>query len=560
MRRASPFLRSWRARGPRALASAAALVVVAAGLAVAPPASVAAVPSPVRQIDALDWHTCATAPAPFECAEVAVPVDHARPGGAQRDVAVIRLPAQAPGPAVGTLVVNPGGPGTAGTTYLPAAVPVLLHRLAARFDLVSFDPRGVGETGPVRCLEDDERDAIVARTRAFPDAPDLPTLVADAATLAARCAARHGPDLRELSTVTAARDMDRIRSALGAERISYLGFSYGTYLGATYSSLFPDRLRAMVLDGAVDPTRTARDPLRKDIEQAAGFERGLQRFLAHCDATPDECAFGGDAHTRFRQLLARVDEQPLPAPSGDPDRPVTSHTMVTGVQAALYARQSWPFLGQALAAAEAGDGSALQLASDGFVGRDEAGRYLQWVDAFAAIVAVDRDYPRAIPRFAEAAAVARRQAPTFGALNIWSGLPAGLWAAEPAERFDGPFTWRSSGPPALVVGTTHDTATPYQGAQAMTDQLGDAVLLTMDGDGHTAYGRGGACIDGTVDAYLLELTVPPDGHTCPQELVAPADSATAGSGGPPAMLGTRESAGSPVGTVSRGARREARPT
>jgi pimeloyl-ACP methyl ester carboxylesterase len=517
------------------LALVAGLSWVATSLVVAPAGQGApARPAPAdtrsessARSESLGWHACAAAPAPFECTEVAVPVDHARPAAGSRDVAVIRLPAQGPGPTIGTLMINPGGPGISGVTFLPAALPVLLDGLAARFDLVSFDPRGVGETGPVRCLEDAERDAAIARAQGLPDVHDLPVLLADAATLVARCRANHGADLRTVSSVTVARDMDRIRSALGAEQISYLGFSYGTYLGATYASLFPDRLRAVVLDAAVDPVQTARHPLEKDIDQAVGFEVGLGRFLDHCDATPSECAFAGDARARFERLLARVDRQPLPAPSGDPNRPVTSHTMVTGVQAALYARQSWPFLGQALATAEAGDGGLLQFSSDTFIGRDESGRYLQWVDAALAIVAVDRDYPRSVRRFVQAADTARQRAPTFGALNVYASLPAGLWPVEPAEDFDGPFTFRSSGPPALVVGTTFDTATPYRGAQAMTDQLGHAVLLTMDGDGHAAYGRGSACLDEAVDAYLMELSVPAPGTTCRQD-VTPSDAAAFG--------------------------------
>lgn len=504
-------------------ARVAAGLVAVATLGVAPhpgsiPAASSAGQDTVPSASALRWHACATAPAPYECTEVMVPAHHADPQGDTRSIAVIRLPASGPGPHIGTLVVNPGGPGTSGLTYLPAAVPLLFARLTPHFDLVSIDPRGVGATRPVRCVDDAQRDAALARADVFPDRSDVPTLVADAQAIATGCHARHGTELGELTTATAARDLDRIRAALGLDQISYLGFSYGTYLGATYASLFPRRLRALALDGAVDPAQTARDPLAKDAEQAAGFENGLGRFLHHCDTAPGECPFAGDARRRFHELLARTSQEPLPAPTGDPTRPVTDHTLVTAVQAALYARQSWPFLGAALSLAESGDGSLLQLASDQFAGRDETGAYAQWTDAFTAITAVDRDYPSSIPRFAAAAAAARRRAPTFGALNVWSSLPAGLWATGPDEDFEGPFTWRSAGAPALVVGTTHDTATPYRGARAMADQLDDAVLLTMDGDGHTAYGRGSHCIDGAVDAYLLHLSVPPSGTVCDQDL------------------------------------------
>lgn len=469
---------------------------------------------PVSATTSLAWQRCAHAPAPYECARIPVPNDYRRPSSGQRTLSVIRLPARDPASRVGTLVVNPGGPGNSGVRYLPIAAGGQLSTVAERFDLVSFDPRGVGESGPVRCIDDGSRDAAAVRTNPFPTLRDLPGLVQHAVRTAAGCAYESGGDLPLLTTAYAARDLDTIRSALGAEQISYLGFSYGTYLGATYSSLFPHRLRAMALDGAVDPVQTARDPLGKDIEQARGFENGLRRFFHHCDETPAECSLTGDAERRFHGLLATVRRKPLAAPSGDPARPVNAYVLVTGVQAALYARQSWPFLGLALAQAEAGDGSLLQLASDVFRGRSADGSYEQWPDAFLAITAADRDYPSSVAAFVLAAQRAAATAPTFGPLNVYSSLPAGLLRVNPAEDFEGPFTWQSSGPPALVIGTLHDTATPYRGAKAMTVQLGQAVLLSFDGDGHTAYGRGSACVDRAVTAYLIDLAIPAPNTMC----------------------------------------------
>jgi pimeloyl-ACP methyl ester carboxylesterase len=532
---ADPARRTARARGRRGLIAVLALVAtgfVAVPAATATPSAPAAVAQPHAPTPApIAWGPCPAAPAPYECGTVTVPADHARPGRTTRAIAVIRLPAQGPGPSLGPLVVNPGGPGTSGVAYLPQAVPLLFGGLSPRFDIVSFDPRGVGASGPVGgCVDDADRDAAYAATEAFPDRADIPAIAREAAELVWGCTAEHGARLGELSTATAARDMDAIRAALGVEQVSYLGFSYGSYLGATYASLFPDRLRAIVLDGAVDPDQTANDPLAKDVEQAQGFDVALDRFLAWCDATPTECAFAGGASARFDALLAAVGTTPLPAPLNDPTRPVTDHTVVTGVQATLYARLSWPFLGQALLAAEQGDGSALQLASDQFIGREPDGTYSSWFDAFTAVVAVDRDHPASLSRFAQAADRAAQVAPTFGRLNVWSSLPSALWVVPPREDVEGPFTYApaAGAPPALVVGTTYDTATPYRGAEAMTAQLGHATLLTLDGDGHTAYGRGGgACLDGAVDAYLIDLVVPAAGTTCPQATAAPAATTTA---------------------------------
>lgn len=467
------------------------------------------------------WGACPQAPAPYECATVLVPRDYSTPRADSMGIAVIRRPATEPETKVGTLFINPGGPGNSGLIFLPAAVPLLFNELAEHFDLVSFDPRGVGLSDPVRCLDDTEREAQQARAEAFPDPRNIPQIVQDAARLSAACVRRNGTDLRYLSTMNVARDMDRVRAALGVAEISYLGLSYGTYLGATYSSLFPDSLRAMALDGALDPVLTALAPLQKDIEQARGFQLGLERFFTYCDSTLNECSFGGAAAAKFDELLRRVQHEPIEAPTGDATRPVTSHTVVTAVQAALYARQSWPFLGSALQQAwDAGDGSLLQLASDQFLGRDPDGGFGQWPDAFTAITAADRNYPRSVGRFVQAADVASRLAPTFGRLNVYASLPAGMWAVEPNADFEGPFTFRGDSVPALVVGTTFDTATPYRGAQAMVTELGNAVLLTMDGDGHTAYGRGSPCVDRAVNEYLVHLKLPPDDTRCQQQLTS----------------------------------------
>jgi pimeloyl-ACP methyl ester carboxylesterase len=495
------------------------LTRVGAGLALALLLPVAGPAGPATATaTGLDWWDCGGG---FECATAAVPLDYDRPAGESIDLAVIRHPARDPAARIGSLFVNPGGPGNSGLTFLRAAVDVLFPRLANRFDLVSWDQRGAGRSAPVRCLSDERRDAQRATGTPFPTARDLPRMVAEARETVAGCQAVSAAVLPHLSTENTARDLDRLRAAVGDEKLTYLGLSYGTYLGATYASMFPRRVRALALDAAVNPAQYRDQPLLRDVEQSAGFERALHRFLDWCAATPAECAFSGaDPAAAFRGLLADLVDAPIPAAGrGDP-RPVTAETAVVGTLAALYARQSWPFLGLALAQAAAGDGSLLQLAADAYWGRDDDGHYSGFFDSFLAITSVDKSYPRSVGAFVAAARAARVAAPTFGTFNVYAGLPAAMWQVTADDRYLGRFTYRASpgAPPALVVGTTHDPATPYPGAVAMARQLGHAILLTMDGDGHAAYGRGGPCVDDAVDSYLTTLAVPAAGTVCPQQL------------------------------------------
>jgi pimeloyl-ACP methyl ester carboxylesterase len=319
---------------------------------------------------------------------------------------------------------------------------------------------------------------------------------------------RSGYLLPHVSTRDAARDMDVLRAALGDEKLTYLGKSYGTYLGAVYADLFSGRVRALVLDGAVDPTLSAE---ALDRAQAQGFEVALQAFVADC-ARRSGCPLGtsaGEASKKLESFLEEVARDPLP---GIGERLLTGGDAISGVAAALYSKeQGWPVLRIALRAALAGDGAALLSLADSMAERDDDGSYSNLVAANTAINCADHPAPKDVSVFAENARIYAKESPHFGAYIAWSGLVCAYWPVKASE----PAPLRAEGAaPILVVGTTRDPATPYAWAKALASQLTSGVLLTLEGDGHTAYGNGNACIDRTVEAYLIDAKPPTNGAVC----------------------------------------------
>lgn len=453
----------------------------------------------------LEWERCRDA---FWCTTVEVPVDYADPAGDTIDLAVLVAPAR--GERLGALVVNPGGPGSPGTDYAELSGQAFTAPVRERYDIVGFDPRGTGGSSPVDCLSDPALDAFIAAD----PVPDTPAEEADYLASSQRFGAgctRHSGDLAaHVSTVEAARDLDVLRAALGESELDYFGASYGTKLGATYADLFPDRAGRLVLDGAVDLSLPAR---QFALEQAQGFETALRAYVASCQAG-DDCPLEGDVDAgleQIRQLLDRIDAQALPTSSG---RELAVGNAFYGLVTPLYAEQSWPVLTTALAQAFDGKGDMLLLLSDLYSSRSGDGRGYDnnSSEAIYAINCLDDPWaitadqvPEHLPDFLEAS-------PTFGDVFAW-GLTgcAGLQvrSAEPPREV------RAAGaPPILVIGTTRDPATPYRWAQALAEQLESGVLLTRDGDGHTAYGSGNACIDTTVEEFLIEGVVPADGTSC----------------------------------------------
>ncbi|MFF4531499.1 alpha/beta hydrolase [Streptomyces sp. NPDC001407] len=501
----------------RAWSDLPAVGAIGAGGSLAGPASTLAplpraLPSALRPYYAqkLAWHACGATG--FECATLTAPLDYDRPrAGDDIKLAVSRKKATGSGEHLGSLMVNPGGPGGSAIHYLqqyagngyPAAV-------RARYDLVGMDPRGVAASEPVTCLSDAEMDAYTQVDQTPDDATEIAELVEAYQKFADGCASRSGKLLAHVSTVDAARDMDVLRAALGDEKLAYVGASYGTFLGATYAGLFPSRVGRLVLDGALDPSLDAE---RINRDQTAGFQTAFTAFVQDCLKRKDcplapatNAAAAGD---RLAALFKQLDAHPVQAGK----RKLTESLATTGVISAMYDEAAWALLRKGLRDAENGDGALLLRLSDAYYERDGKGSYTNLMFANAAVNCLDlppafrnpNDVREALPDF-------RKASPVFGASLAWSSLTCGYWSVPATGR---PHRIPARGAaPILVVGTTRDPATPYPWARSLASQLSSGRLLTYDGDGHTAYTRGSKCVDNAINNYLLTNTPPPADQKC----------------------------------------------
>jgi pimeloyl-ACP methyl ester carboxylesterase len=453
----------------------------------------------------LSWQPCDDG---FQCATLVVPFDYSRPNWRRFTLPVIKLPASDPSRRIGALVVNPGGPGGSGVQYVLGARSEFPAAVRARFDIVGFDPRGVGGSVPaLHCLTGPQLDRYLAVDDEPANAAQLAELVEASKLFAARCEQNSGSLLPYVGTRNAARDMDVLRAALGESRLTYLGKSYGTYLGTWYAQLFPHRVRALVLDGAVDPDTPS---LEESITQAEGFEVAFGSFVAWC-VKSGNCPVGtGDAVAVVQGLITRATAAPLANHLGD-GQVADGEMLLTGVAAALYSTSFWPDLRTGLADALAGDGTILVELANLLLERNPDGTYSNLADADTSISCLDRPSPRDLAAWQSAAAAAARAAPLFGAFDVWGSLACAYW---PVPAYPLPRIRAAGAPPILVVGTLRDPATPYRWAQALAGDLSSGVLLGWNGDGHTAYGEGSACVDTIVNDYLINLTVPRSGTVC----------------------------------------------
>jgi pimeloyl-ACP methyl ester carboxylesterase len=455
----------------------------------------------------LDWHDCDGA---FDCTTLTVPLDYAHPSSGDLQLAVARKRATGAGRNhLGSLLLNPGGPGGSAIGYLEAVAGTYAPSVRAAYDLVGLDPRGVGRSSPVQCLTGPRMDAYVAADLTPDDAAETTTLVDLDHEFAAGCRQRSGRVLSHVSTVDAARDMDVLRAALGDARLGYVGKSYGTYLGATYAGLFPSRVGRMVLDGAMDP---ALDSLQATLGQAGGFEVAWAAFAEDCVSRPG-CPLGtttAQAGRGLDALFRSIDRTPLHTGSG---RRLTEALATTGVIQAMYADFLWPQLRSALKDAKAGDGTALLALADSYYERHPDGSYANLMYANLAVNCIDLPPALTTPEQIRAAVPAfERRSPHFGRTMAWMSLACGYWPVKPVGR---PHTIAAAGsPPIVVVGTTRDPATPYPWAQSLARSLASGRLLTFRGDGHTVYGNRSDCIDTAVNRYLLEGEAPENGTVC----------------------------------------------
>ncbi|TYC98348.1 alpha/beta hydrolase [Arthrobacter echini] len=453
------------------------------------------------------WEDCEES---FSCATVEVPLDYADPGRASIDIAVIR--SEATGDAQGTVLVNPGGPGGSGVSIVQDSLDyVASKRLRENYDILGFDPRGVNRSSAVQCYTDAEQDE--ARQEAYPADASEPELLelmrADAQDYATACAERTGELLGYVDTRSAARDMDILRALVSDSALNFLGFSYGTQLGATYAELFPERSGRLVLDGAIDPSLSNEEIT---LGQAVGFERAVRAYVADCLQDQD-CPYTGtpdDGVRQLQELFDTVEQEPMTAADG---RTVPVSTFVQGFILPLYDNANWPVLTQAVEDALGGDPSAMLYLADLSAERDPDGTYV--TNSTSAFVAVNcLDYPMTSDpeqlRADEEELVAA--SPTFGRFLAYGGLTCAPWeypsVLEPAPL-------RAEGAdPIVVIGTTGDPATPYAWSTALADQLESGVHVTWEGEGHTAYGRSNACIQDLVDDYFIDGTIPDDGVRC----------------------------------------------
>jgi pimeloyl-ACP methyl ester carboxylesterase len=457
----------------------------------------------------LTWRDCG-APG-FQCASLSVPLDYAHPdtAGTVR-LAIARKKAAGPGKRLGSLLVNPGGPGGSAIDYLQYAALGYPAAVTQRYDLVGVDPRGVARSTPVECLSDKQMDTYTALDTTPDNSAEISALTAADKSFAAACEKRSAKLLPHVSTVDAARDMDIVRALLGDQKLHYLGKSYGTFLGATYAGLFPQRVGRLVLDGAMDPSVNALEGSRA---QAGGFEVAFGAFAKDCVKRAG-CPLGtssvAGAGRRLDALFTSLDAHPLPTGTS---RRLTEALGTTGVIAAMYDQEAWPTLRTALTSAEKGDGGPLLKLSDSYYERDDSGKYSNLMYANAAVNCLDLPPALTSPAAVEHALPTFRAAsPHFGTSLAWSSLLCGDWPVHATGR---PERIEARGAaPILVVGTTRDPATPYAWAVSLAHQLSSGHLLTYVGDGHTAYGRGSDCIDSAVNAYLLSDTLPTPNTRC----------------------------------------------
>ncbi|MDA8267450.1 MAG: alpha/beta hydrolase [Actinomycetota bacterium] len=453
-------------------------------------------PLPVAPVT---WTPCGS---DLQCGSVAVPLAYAKPEGATIQIALERHPAEDPAARIGSLVFDPGGPGASGIDAMSEVLAILPVAVLDRFDIVAFDPRGVGRSDPVSCGP-----ATSTSTGPLPDpvpqtaAARLVLLGSDQA-FAAACARSSGPLLAHVGTVDAARDLDRIRAALGDRRLSYIGFSYGTLLGAVYAELFPTHVRAMVLDGAIDPALST-DAMT--LDQAEGFEASLERFFSWC-ATTATCPWrpAGDPTSALLAAIAASRSAPVPAGAG---RSAGPGAIYDALLDGLYAPSFYPELGNVLGALATGDGGPILAMSDAYVANGSP----NGAAAGAAIDCLDHPVTRDLAAYQALAASDGARAPVFGPLLAWGELGCAVWPVPPT-RTPGPVVAAGS-PPIVVVGTTGDPATPYAWAVAIAGQLRHGALVTWQGTSHVATYYS-SCVRSIEAAYLTQLTVPGAGTTC----------------------------------------------
>lgn len=435
----------------------------------------------------LSWEDCSAG----ECAELEVPLDYDDPDGDTITVSIGRVAAT--GDRIGSLFVNPGGPGATASDFAQAMAMILPNEITERFDIVGVDPRGTGNSA-IDCGGDFAELYGVDYSIDSPE--DTETLLDVSEEYVGQCDSAEGDVLAHMGTRDVARDMDAVREAMGDDQISYLGFSYGTGIGQVYADLFPDKVRAMVLDGVLELGPTGTELAR---EQSLGFEKALNAFAADCNADPT-CPIAPDAIAKIDELTAKVEAAPIAAGPRD----LGPGELAIGLAYPLYSESLWSDLADAVDQGLQGDGSAMVGLADNYL---NIGSF----DIYFAVNCLDFAWPDDPQTLLADGAAAAAEAPHFGESIVNDYVRCAMWPveAEPLTEVTAPDT-----PPILVVSTTNDPATPYEAGVRTAEKLATGVLLTYDGDGHTVVGNGVSCIDDAVVTYLVDIVPPEDGTTC----------------------------------------------
>lgn len=456
--------------------------------------------APTLPVTPISWTSCGE---DLQCGTLTVPLDYAAPDGTTIGIAVERHLAEVPSSRIGSLVINPGGPGVSGIDDFANELDALTPQLLDDFDIVTFDPRGVQRSSPVTCGETQGN----ASSGPLPDPVPAGTagqsaLLATMRQFAAACEKANGAILPYVGTVDVARDMDRLREALGDVGLTYMGQSYGTLLGITYAQLFPTHIRAMVLDSVIDPALSYD---QMTLDQADGFEGVLGSFFDWCAATPS-CQWRpvGDPTTALLALLARSRTSPAPAGAGQSAGP---GALYDALLAGLYSQSDWPTLGAALGADADGNGAPVVAMSSNY----STDGSTNGADAAEAIDCLDHPASKTLSSYGPLASVFAMSAPVFGPLLAWGEAGCAVWPVPPTRQ---PSAVTAPGsPPVLVVGTTQDPATPYAWAVDVAHRLSRGDLLTVEGDDHVSYFYS-ACVRADVQTYFINLSTPPVGATC----------------------------------------------